>query len=136
MTASDRFTKLKEQVEEAERRVNEAGSQDKAQLQAKVDEARKNADDLAAELHAKTRQASQAEVITGKRSGVTGTSTSSGFESASTPRRPRTTRRSPKKMPSGPRPTRSTPSTSLPPRSRRPNTRCSTRCSQGRTRTS
>jgi hypothetical protein len=61
MTASDRFTKLKEQVEEAERRVNEAGSQDKAQLQAKVDEARKNADDLAAELHAKARQASQAE---------------------------------------------------------------------------
>jgi small-conductance mechanosensitive channel len=61
MTASDRFTKLKEQVEKAERRVNEAGSQDKAQLQAKVDEARKNADDLAADLHARTRQASQAE---------------------------------------------------------------------------
>jgi hypothetical protein len=62
MTASDSFTKLKEQVEKAERRVNEAGSQDKAELQAKVDEARKNADDLAAELLAKTRQASdQAE---------------------------------------------------------------------------
>lgn len=62
MTASDSFTKLKEQVENADRRVNEAGSQDKAELQAKVDEARKNADDLAAELHAKTRKASdQAE---------------------------------------------------------------------------
>ena len=62
MTASDSFTKLKEQVEKAEHRVNEAGSQDKAELEAKVDEARKNADDLAAELHAKTRQASdQAE---------------------------------------------------------------------------
>jgi hypothetical protein len=40
MTASDNFTKLKEQVEKAERRVNEAGSQDKAELEAKVDEAR------------------------------------------------------------------------------------------------
>jgi malate synthase len=62
MTASDNFTKLKEQVEKAERRVQEAGSQDKVELQAKVDQVRKDADDLAAELHAKTRQASdQAE---------------------------------------------------------------------------
>ena len=58
MRASDSFTKLKEQVERADRRVNEAGSQDKAELQAKVDEARKNADDLAAELHTKTQQGS------------------------------------------------------------------------------
>src|SRR5512133_2675920 len=62
MTAQDSFRTLKEQIETAERRVSDASSQDKAELQAKVDEARKNADDLAAALHAKTRQASdQAE---------------------------------------------------------------------------
>jgi hypothetical protein len=58
MAASDNFAKLKDQVENAERRVNQAGSQDKTELQAKVNEARKNADDLAADLQTRTRQAS------------------------------------------------------------------------------
>jgi len=58
MTASDNFAKLKDQVEDAERRVSKAGSQDKAELQARVNEARKNADDLAADLQARTQQAS------------------------------------------------------------------------------
>jgi hypothetical protein len=55
MTASDSFTKLKEQVEKAQRDVNAAVSQDMAELQAKLDETRKSADDHAAELRAKTR---------------------------------------------------------------------------------
>jgi hypothetical protein len=62
MPVSDNFTKLTEQVDKAERTISAAASQDKAELEAKVDEARKNADDLAAELRAKTKQAAgQAE---------------------------------------------------------------------------
>jgi hypothetical protein len=57
MAASDSFTKLKEQVEKAERDVNAAVSQDAAELQAKLEETRRSADDHAAKLRAKTRTA-------------------------------------------------------------------------------
>lgn len=57
MPVSDDFTKLKAQVEEAERTVRGAATQSKAELQTKLDEARKSADDRAAELRAKTQEA-------------------------------------------------------------------------------
>ena len=55
MAASDDFTKLKEQVEEADRSIKEAVAKEDAELKAMVDEARKNADDRAAQLRAKTQ---------------------------------------------------------------------------------
>ena len=62
MTASDSFTKLKQQVEKAERDIIAAASQNEAELEAKLDETRKSADDRAAELRAKTQAATdQAE---------------------------------------------------------------------------
>jgi hypothetical protein len=62
VTASDSFTKLKQQVEKAERDIIAAASQNEAELQAKLDETRKSADDHAAELRAKTQAATdQAE---------------------------------------------------------------------------
>jgi hypothetical protein len=62
VTASDSFTKLKQQVEKAERDIIAAASQNEAELEAKLDETRKSADDHAAELRAKTQAATdQAE---------------------------------------------------------------------------
>jgi hypothetical protein len=62
MTASDSFTKLKQQVEKADRDVMAVASQGEVELQAKLDETRKSADDHAAELRAKTQAATdQAE---------------------------------------------------------------------------
>jgi DNA repair exonuclease SbcCD ATPase subunit len=58
MSVSDDFTMLKAQVEEADRTVRAAASQDKAALSAKVDEVRKSADDLSAELLTKAQDAS------------------------------------------------------------------------------
>jgi hypothetical protein len=57
MAASDDFTKLKEQVEEADRSIKAAVTQEDAELKAMVDEARKKADDRAAQLHTKTTEA-------------------------------------------------------------------------------
>ena len=57
MAVSDDFTKLKEQVEEADRSIKEAVAKEDAELKAMVDEARKNADDRAAQLRAKTQEA-------------------------------------------------------------------------------
>jgi hypothetical protein len=57
MAASESFAKLAEQAEEAERNVKAAATQNKAELKARVDAARKSADDHAAELRAKTQDA-------------------------------------------------------------------------------
>ena len=57
MAASDDFTKLKEQVEEADRSIKAAVSKEDAELKAMVDDARKKADDRAAQLHTKTTEA-------------------------------------------------------------------------------
>src|SRR5262249_60371754 len=54
MSASDEFTKLKEQVENADRSIKAAMADDDAKLKAKVDEVRKKADDREAELRAKS----------------------------------------------------------------------------------
>src|SRR5262245_46629284 len=51
MTAD--FTKLKTQVEEADRKIRDAVAEDSAELRSMVDEARQSADDRAAELRAK-----------------------------------------------------------------------------------
>jgi hypothetical protein len=55
---SDSFDKLSEKVDEDKRIIRAAASASEAELKAKVDEARKNADDRAAELNAKTQEAS------------------------------------------------------------------------------
>lgn len=53
MTVSDNpFTALKEQAEDADRSITAAVAQSDAELKAMVDEARKNADDRAAQLRA------------------------------------------------------------------------------------
>jgi hypothetical protein len=57
MSVTDKFAKLKEQVEEADRTVKAAAEQNQAEIQSKVDEARRDADDRAAELRAKTENA-------------------------------------------------------------------------------
>ena len=57
MTASDDFTKLKEQVEEADRSIKAAVAKEDAELKTMVDDARKKADDRAAQLHTKTTEA-------------------------------------------------------------------------------
>jgi hypothetical protein len=62
MAASDDFTKLKEQVEEADRSIKAAVAKEDADLETMVDDARKKADDRAAQLRAKTTEAAdQAE---------------------------------------------------------------------------
>ena len=57
MEASDDFTKLKEQVDEADRSIKAAVAQKDAELKAMVDDARKKADDRAAQFGAKTTEA-------------------------------------------------------------------------------
>src|SRR5262245_6713202 len=54
MAVSDSFAKLKQQIEEAERAISAAASEDEAAVKAKLDEARKSADERAAELRAKS----------------------------------------------------------------------------------
>jgi hypothetical protein len=58
MAVSDSFTELRRQVEEADRNVKAAASQDKAALETKVEEARKRSDTRAAELRERGQQAS------------------------------------------------------------------------------
>ena len=55
---SDDFRKLADQIDEAEANVEAASSQQTAELQSKVDEARKSADKQSAELQAKAEEAS------------------------------------------------------------------------------
>ena len=57
MSVTDNFAKLKEQVEKADRSVKAAAEQNQAEIQAKVDEARRDADERAAELRAKSKEA-------------------------------------------------------------------------------
>jgi hypothetical protein len=51
----DSFEKLSEKIDDAKRSIRAAASQSEAELKAKVEEARKDADDGAAELTAKTQ---------------------------------------------------------------------------------
>ena len=55
------FAKLKGEVEEAQRTIIEAAEQDQADVDAKVDEARRSADARAAELRDKPQQADRPE---------------------------------------------------------------------------
>jgi hypothetical protein len=57
MAVSDDFAKLKEQVEEADRSIKAAVAKEDAELKTMVDDARKKADDRAAQLHATTTDA-------------------------------------------------------------------------------
>jgi hypothetical protein len=57
-SATENFAKLKEQVDQAAKAVAAAASEDERAVQAKVDDARKNADGRAAELRAKAQDAS------------------------------------------------------------------------------
>jgi hypothetical protein len=57
MPLSDDFTKLKTQVEQADRRIREAAAQGTDELKAMVEEARKKADARAAELHTRSEDA-------------------------------------------------------------------------------
>ena len=58
MSASDRFTELRQRTEKAESEIKEAASQDRAELSATAEQARKAADDRAAELRAKAQDTS------------------------------------------------------------------------------
>jgi hypothetical protein len=55
MTASDDFTKLKEQVETADRSIRDAAARGTDELKAMVEQARQNADTYAAELRSKSQ---------------------------------------------------------------------------------
>ena len=46
--SADSFEKLSDKIEEAKRSIRAAASESEAELKAKIDEARKNADDRAA----------------------------------------------------------------------------------------
>ena len=56
MSASDEFTKLKEQVEKADRDIRAAVAEDDAKLNAMVDELRKKDDDRTTQLRAKSAE--------------------------------------------------------------------------------
>jgi malate synthase len=58
MSTANPFTKLKEQVEEADRSVAAAAAQGAEELRSMVEEARKHADERAAQLQAKPDQGS------------------------------------------------------------------------------
>jgi hypothetical protein len=50
MSASDRFSELRQRVEQGESNIKAAASEDSAKLEAKADEARKAADEHAAQF--------------------------------------------------------------------------------------
>ena len=52
MSASDRFSELRQRVEQGESNIKAAASDDSAKLKAKADEARKAADEHAAQFAA------------------------------------------------------------------------------------
>jgi hypothetical protein len=56
MTASDRFTDLREQVERAEREVRAAAAETRAAVDARLDDARRRADDLTAGMRERARE--------------------------------------------------------------------------------
>jgi hypothetical protein len=57
-SSTDKFAQLKKQMDEAAQTVVSAASEDQAALEAKLEEARKNADARAEELRARTKDAS------------------------------------------------------------------------------
>jgi hypothetical protein len=57
MAAPEKFTELKQQVETAESNVRAAAVQNQAELRAKVEEARRDADERAARMNANVQQA-------------------------------------------------------------------------------
>src|SRR5262249_23024527 len=57
MSVSDDFTKLKEQVEKADRTIRAALARDDAELKATIDEVRKKADERESQLHATSAEA-------------------------------------------------------------------------------
>src|SRR5450432_2052239 len=59
MAASERFTKLGEQMDRAQDNMTAAAHQDEAELGAKVAEARKRADDRATQMQANAQKASE-----------------------------------------------------------------------------
>jgi hypothetical protein len=56
MTASDRFTDLREQVERAEREVRAAAAETRAAVDVRLDDARRRADDLTAGMRERARE--------------------------------------------------------------------------------
>ena len=81
-SATKSFAKLKEQVDQAAQTVAAAASEDEKAVQAKLDEARKDADARAATCAPGRRRHLTTPPITGTRSGPTGISTSPGAASA------------------------------------------------------
>jgi DNA repair exonuclease SbcCD ATPase subunit len=61
MSVTDNFAKLKEQVDKADRTIRGAAEKNQTEIKAKVDEARRDADDRAAELRARTDEAAVRE---------------------------------------------------------------------------
>jgi hypothetical protein len=59
MSASDRFSELRQRVEQGESNIQAAASEDSAKLEAKADEARKAADDHAAQFAATAQKTSE-----------------------------------------------------------------------------
>src|ERR1700722_1259374 len=59
MAASDRFTKLGEQLDQAQSNVEAGAAEDRAKLKARVDAARNSADDRAAQMRAKAQKTSE-----------------------------------------------------------------------------
>jgi chromosome segregation ATPase len=59
MSVTESFEQLKAEIDKAESAVKAAAQDDEADIQAKVDDARKQADNRAAELRAKTGDASK-----------------------------------------------------------------------------
>jgi hypothetical protein len=59
MAASERFTKLGEQMDRAQDNIEAAAHQDEAELGVKVAEARKRADDQAAQMQANAQKSSE-----------------------------------------------------------------------------
>jgi hypothetical protein len=57
-SATQKFSKLKDQMDQAAKTVASAASEDERAVQAKLDDARKDADDRAAELRARAQDAS------------------------------------------------------------------------------
>src|SRR5262249_2142147 len=57
VSVTDSFAKLKTEIDKAEKAVKAAAEEDEADIQAKIDDARRQADDRAAELRSKTGDA-------------------------------------------------------------------------------
>ena len=135
MAVSDNFSTLKEEVETADQRIRASAAQGATELKAMVDEARTKADAGAAQISTRRKRLPIRRMLTGTKSKATGTGTSSASASAPTRRRQSSTPMRRRVTQNGPRPTRTTPSSSHRPRSRKPSTPSWTLCWRGKTRT-